>query len=96
MIGARTFTNKTRSEDIACILGARLGFSVDCIAQRNGLTPAQVRYRMKLFGIKLSDYRNGRTPLAERILAAATADSARLLGEIRKFLPPTPPKQLTQ
>lgn len=84
MIGERTFTNKTRQEDIACIIYGRLGFSLNLIAKRTGLTKHAVSYRLKLLGVKLADYRNGESPLAERILDAATADSRILIDEIRK------------
>jgi hypothetical protein len=48
--------------------------------------------------VKLADYRNGESPLAERILEAATADSQMLIGEIRKRIRLSvhePPRQLT-
>ena len=84
MIGARTFTNKTRAEDVACIIYGRLGFSLALIAKRTGLTKAAVSYRLKLLNVKLADYRNGESPLAERIIDAANAESLVLIEEIRK------------
>mgnify|MGYP000308251149 CR=1 FL=1 len=94
MIGARTFTNKTRTEDIQCIVLARLGFSTKTIASRTGLSPGAISYRLKLLNVKISDYRNGRSELSQRFIEAASADSARLMDEIKqhisKVLPPSP------
>ncbi len=84
MIGARTFTNKTRAEDIACIIYGRLGFSLKAIAKRTGLSTGAVSYRLKLLDVKLADYRNGESPLAGLIMDAATADSRMLIAEIQK------------
>jgi hypothetical protein len=83
MIGARTFTNKTRTEDIQCVIYARLGFSMELISQRTGLSKGAIGYRMKLFNIKLADYRNGASPVSQRILDVASADSKRLMDQIK-------------
>lgn len=92
MIGERTFTNKTRSEDIACIMYAKLGFSINVIARNTGLSKGAISYRMRLLGVKLANYRNGESELAKRCIAAAAADSNRLMDQIRqhinKALPP--------
>lgn len=86
MIGARTFTNKTRTEDIQCVIYARLGFSMNLISERTGLSKGAISYRLKLLNVKIADYRNGNSQLAGRILDAATADSKLLMGEIKKHM----------
>lgn len=86
MIGHRTFTNKTRSEDIQCIIMGRLGFSVLAISERTGLTKHAVNYRLRLLGVKLRDYRNGHSDLSQRIQAAATTDANHIVTEIRKYI----------
>lgn len=86
MIGARIYSNAVRAQDIACIIDARLGFSHDLIAKRTGLSKSTVAYRLKIWGVHVGDYRNGRTALSQRVLAAAEADSKRMLGEIKHHL----------
>lgn len=86
MIGSRTFTNKTRSEDIQCIVLARLGFSLKTIALRTGLSTGAVAYRLKLLQVKISDYRNGNSPLSQRIIEVAQADSHLLMDQIRSHI----------
>lgn len=51
------------------LLGAE-GRSNRCIQMETGLSKCQVTYRLKAGGIKLSDYRNGMTHLAEQQAAA--------------------------
>lgn len=86
MIGSRTFTNKTRTEDIQCIIYARLGFGMDLISERTGLGKGAISYRLKLLGVKISDYRKGKTELSQRIIQAATADSRHLMDQIREHI----------
>lgn len=86
MIGARTFTNKTRTEDIQCVIYARLGFSMNLISERTGMGKGAIGYRLKLLGIKIGDYRNGHSPVSQRILEVATSDSKRLMVEIKHHM----------
>ncbi len=51
------------------LLGAE-GRSNTCIQMETGLSKCQVSYRLRAGGIKLSDYRNGTTHLAEQQAAA--------------------------
>lgn len=48
------------------------GFSAHAISQHTGLSPSQVRYRLRQREIKLRDYRNGLSPQARKILARYT------------------------
>jgi hypothetical protein len=86
VIGARTFTNKTRTEDIQCVIYARLGFSMNLISERTGLSKGAIGYRLKLLKIKVADYRNGTSPVSQRILDVATSDSRKLMGEIKHHM----------
>ncbi len=95
MIGARTFTNKTRTEDIQCVIFARLGFSMNLISERTGLSKGAISYRLRLLHIKVADYRNGTSPVSQRIIEVATADSKKLMGEIKAHIS-TVAKQLTE
>lgn len=94
MIGERTFTNKARTEDIQCVIFARLGFSMNLISERTGLSKGAISYRLKMLHVKIADYRNGTSPVSQRILEVATADSKRLMGEIKQHIT-TVTKQLT-
>jgi len=62
---------KGHANDLRAVILARLGFAVEDIAATTHLTENQVRYRMKLLGIKLSDYRKMRSYIAKRIAAGA-------------------------
>lgn len=51
---------------------ASIGISVQTIAASTGLSNAQVHYRMRKAGIRLTQYRKGETPLS-RYLATCVA-----------------------
>lgn len=53
--------------DFQCALHAEFGMSTKFIHESTGLTMSQVSYRVKKFGIKRSNYRNG-TGLAARAM----------------------------
>jgi hypothetical protein len=86
-------TPLTTTADIQCLLMARLGQSVESISQTTGLSKSKISYRMKLAGIKLSDYRNGKSPIAQRMIQMAAVESRHQLDylkvEIRKQLAAT-------
>lgn len=52
------------------ILGS-LGLSTTYISGVTGLTPGQVEYRLRLGGIKRSEYRNGRSKTAHSAMRLA-------------------------
>ena len=55
-------------DDFACALLGSLGFSTKLIMARTGLSPSQIGYRLKVGGIKRSDYRNGESLLADTMI----------------------------
>lgn len=83
----KVFLNNTaNSEDIRCVIMARLGFSYKYIAEQTGLSLDQIIYRCKQLGIKVTDYRNGRTELAQRFVQLAQVDAAGIGQQITKLL----------
>jgi len=58
-------------EDFKCALMGSLGFSTRLIMEHTSLTPSQVGYRLRLGGIKRSDYRNGTSVVAMNLLRKA-------------------------
>lgn len=86
MIGARTFTNKTREEDIQCVVYARMGWSVKTIARRTGLSKGAIAYRLRILNIKIRDWADARSPFSQRMLEGATAESHLIMGEIKKHM----------
>jgi hypothetical protein len=57
--------------NVQCVLLAMLGFSVKYITKQTKLTPYEISYRMKLAGVKLNDYRSGRSRAAQTVQQAA-------------------------
>lgn len=55
-------------ENKKCIELANFGFSTICIAEETQLTVNQVRYRLSLKGLYLSNYRNGYGTAASVVL----------------------------
>lgn len=53
-----------RQENIELITLANLGMTRNTISQFTGLSPYQVSYRLKYFGIRIKDFREGRGPIA--------------------------------
>lgn len=58
-------------DDFHCALLGSLGFSTRLIHSRTGLSPGQIAYRLRKGAIKRQDYRNGDSPLADRVLSQA-------------------------
>ena len=54
-------------ENQECLERGRAGFSIPDIAGKVDLTENQVRYRLGLHGIKVTDYRNGKGELGQKI-----------------------------
>lgn len=75
-------TNRTTVADIQCVL-LGLGFSYTLIRQRTGLTNGQIALRLKQTKSQVKLYRLGESRIAERVIEASTADTKRLLNEIR-------------
>jgi len=89
----KVFLNNTaNAEDIRCVIMARLGFSYKYIEEQTGLNIGQINYRMAQLGIKLSDYRRGRTELAQRFVAMAQVDAAGIGQQITKLLTDSTPE----
>ena len=57
--------------DFRCAMLGSLGFSIRHIVQHTGLTEAQVCYRLRLGGIRIADYRNGKSAVATSMLRKA-------------------------
>lgn len=92
------FGKRATQSDVACVILGRLGMSGQCIADRTGLSVGQVFGRLKMAGISLKDYRNGRTEFAQKVIAIAHEEAGHTLNDIkdmiRKALPPaSQPKQ---
>lgn len=89
----KVFLNHTaNSEDIRCVIMARLGFSYKYIAEQTGLNANQISYRMEQLGIRISDYRNGRTELAQRFVKMAQVDAAGIGQQITRLLADSTPE----
>jgi len=58
-------------DDFEAVILAEVGFSVATIAAKKRLSKAQVTYRMKLAGVKLRDYRDGKSRVAIMVLSAS-------------------------
>lgn len=76
-------TKRTTVQDIQCVLLGRLGFSYTLIRKRTGLTNGQIALRLKQTKSQVKLYRLGESRIAERVIEASTADTKRLLNEIR-------------
>lgn len=62
---------------------AQTGFSLKYIAQETKLSSGRIRYHYKILGIKLTDFRNGKTHFSVKV-----RNNTRILAEsyIRKSL----------
>jgi len=83
-------SERATKEDILCLDLGRCGMTHDTIARSTGLTTNAVTYRLKMAGIKTSDYRQGQSDLAKKIIQFASEDSKRyfdtLVSSFRKYL----------
>lgn len=58
-------------EDFQCVVLAGLGFSTELISQKTGLSHGQVIYRIKKANVKRSDYRDGGSRIAARVISGS-------------------------
>jgi hypothetical protein len=72
------------SADLECAIMGALGFSTKFIGERTGLTPCQISYRLKRGDIRRSDYRNGTSRIALRVINKIAPRG--MTGQIRKEL----------
>lgn len=75
--------NRATRSDIKCLLLAKAGLSSKAIAGACHLTPAQVTYRCSMAGIKLSDYRNGKSDFARQVMHAADVSSQDYVRDLK-------------
>lgn len=54
----------SRQENIELITLANVGMTAQTIADFTGLSRGQVSYRLRYFGIRIKDFREGRGPIA--------------------------------
>ena len=74
-------------DDFRCAMMGSLGFSTRHIMEHTGLTPSQVCYRLRLGGIKRSDYRNGNSAVASSMLRKARVIAVPVVEEqLREFM----------
>jgi hypothetical protein len=59
----------SHQRDYHCVLLASLGFSYELIAFHTGLNQGQISYRLKKAGVQPRAYRQGRTELANVVIA---------------------------
>lgn len=64
-------------QDFQTALLAEFGFSTRKIIKDTGLTPAQVSYRLKKFGIKRRDYRDGDSIGAQTVMRVAQREASK-------------------
>ena len=83
-------SERATKEDVLCLDLGRCGFTHDAIAASTNMTRNAVTYRLKMAGIKTSDYRQGQSELAKKIIQFASEDSKRyfdtLVSTFRKYL----------
>lgn len=65
-------------DDMKCIVMADFGQSAKTIGKVTALTPAQVYYRTKKYGIRITDWRNGRGRFGEVLFTRFTIISNEL------------------
>ena len=71
-----------RGEDFQCVVLGALGFSADNIGQQCGLSRGQVYYRMRKAGLRLRDYRDGRTPVAKAVVRHAKGYAVQVVRKV--------------
>lgn len=91
-----SFSKRATQADIACIILGRLGMSAKCISERTGLSSGQIYGRLRMAGISVKDYRDGRTDFSQKVIAIAGAEAHLAISDIKaqiaKLLPP--PQQI--
>ncbi len=75
----------SRRENLEMITMANAGMTIKTIARKTHLTQSQVKYRLKVFNIRTTDFRNGHGPFAqmffERLADEVTLHSIKLIRE---------------
>lgn len=72
-------------EDHECFIQAMLGRSNKCIYGKTGLSNGRISYRLKHWGVKRMEYRDGTSSLAQQVdkVARIIADRA-LISHLRE------------
>lgn len=65
MIG---LTTKATRADIQCLLLVKCGLSLGLISEKTGLTKGQIAYRCHCAGIKVTDYRDGKSEFSRQVI----------------------------
>ncbi len=75
------------TQDHWCLILAMRGRSNRAIIAKTGLSPGQISYRLRLYGVSRMDYRNGVGPLAKKVdkETEAIAEQA-LLAHLRIYV----------
>lgn len=71
--------NWTSNEDLQCAILGAIGFSTKFIAEKTGLTPCQIGYRLNKGRIKRADYRNGQSDMAEMVMDRVVPNTPRAI-----------------
>lgn len=77
------FTSKATNADVHAVLMGKMGFSYKTIANRTGLTLAQVKRRLSQTGSLVGVYRRGESELSHNVIAATQTETKALLEGIR-------------
>jgi hypothetical protein len=72
----------TSDEDLQCAILGGLGFSTKMIAERTGLSPCQISYRLNKAEIKRADYRNGESVMAMRVMERSIPQNKNTVREM--------------
>lgn len=78
------FGTKATPADIQCCLLAKMGMSTKLICSRTGLTPGQVALRLRQANIRRSDYREGESMFAQKVIAFCATNSQEILGQVKR------------
>ena len=81
---------RAKKEDVATLDLGRCGLTHEAIAEAVGTTPGKVAYRLKMAGIRTSDYRRGTSELAKQIIKYVVDDSAKyfetVVSNLKRYL----------
>ena len=70
-----------------CEMMGMAGFSYKAMQQTLGLNHNEVAHRLKKVGVKVSEYRNGNSPMAKHVISRLTAVAQRKMVEnLQKYL----------
>lgn len=62
---------------------AEFGFSAKAILKETGITQSVLSYRLKQFGIRLADYREARSTVANAVITGTKKSIARMREEVQ-------------